>query len=316
MSAPEHSVRFSHELLLYGGGDHGFVQATLPAVADALASDAEVLVAVSASRSRALREALGEQAERVRFADARALARNPARLIPMWQDFADGRPDPDGGLLAICESVWPGRNAAELAECERHEALVNLAFASEHGLRMLCPYDLDGLDESVIEAARASHPLVAADGRALANESCADAHAHADPFAGALPAPCGEVGELSFGDEGLAELRHSTSAWALAAGLGEEQADDLVLAVDELAANSIRHGGGAGTLWRWREHGSLVCEVRDGGTIDAPLIGRRRPAADQTSGRGVWLVNQLCDLVQIRSGGGQTVVRVHKRLAD
>jgi anti-sigma regulatory factor (Ser/Thr protein kinase) len=311
--AAEHTVCFSHELLLYGDGDHGFVRATLAAIADALARESDVLVAVAPGRALALREALGEQAERVRFKDTRVLARNPARLIPMWRDFAGGRnPDADCGPLAIGESVWPGRSPAELSECERHEALVNLAFASEEGLRMLCPYDLDALDDRVIEAARESHPLIAADGQALVNESCRYPHAH--PFEGSLPAPGGEVSELAFGDEGLAELRHSTSAWALEAGLGEEQVDDLVLAVDELAANSIRHGGGAGTLRRWREHESLMCEVRDSGTIASPLIGRMRPAADQTSGRGVWLVNQLCDLVQIRSGTGQTVVRVHKRL--
>ena len=73
-------------------------------------------------------------------------------------------------------------------------------------------------------------------------------------------------------------------------------------------------GGGSGTLRCWRDGESLVCEVKDSGHIQAPLIGRRRPQPEACSGRGVWLVNQLCDLVQIRSNPTGSVVRVHKRL--
>jgi anti-sigma regulatory factor (Ser/Thr protein kinase) len=93
-----------------------------------------------------------------------------------------------------------------------------------------------------------------------------------------------------------------------------EHIEELVLAVDELATNSIRHGGGSGTLRCWREGEALLCEVQDRGWIDAPLVGRRRPDPEASSGRGVWLANQLCDLVQIRSSSTGTVVRVHKRL--
>ena len=84
-----------------------------------------------------------------------------------------------------------------------------------------------------------------------------------------------------------------------------------MLAVNEAAANSIVHGGGHGVLRTWSENGSLVCEVRDRGRITDPLVGRRRPPLDATTGRGVWLAHQICDLVQLRSGADGTVVRVH-----
>ncbi len=93
-----------------------------------------------------------------------------------------------------------------------------------------------------------------------------------------------------------------------------EGIDELVLATDELAANSVRHGGGSGTLRYWREGELLLCEVSDAGAIEAPLTGRIRPAPDACNGRGVWLVNQLCDLVQIRSSPAGSAVRVHKQL--
>jgi anti-sigma regulatory factor (Ser/Thr protein kinase) len=100
----------------------------------------------------------------------------------------------------------------------------------------------------------------------------------------------------------------------VAAGLGADPSDDLELAVDEIAANSLLHGGGRGVLRIWVEGSSLVCEVADDGVITDPLVGRREPALDRTGGRGLWLANQLCGLVQIRSGAAGTTVRLHTRL--
>ena len=93
-------------------------------------------------------------------------------------------------------------------------------------------------------------------------------------------------------------------------------AENLRLAVNELASNSVRHGGGAGTLTTWRQDGVLVFQVSDGGRIGERLVGRVRPEPDQASGRGLWLVNHLCDLVQIRSDAHGSSVRVQMRLDD
>ena len=86
-----------------------------------------------------------------------------------------------------------------------------------------------------------------------------------------------------------------------APGWLEEAREDLVLAVNELVTNSVQYGGGGGTLRIWTEPDALVCDVRDRGYIDDPLAGRIAPPLEQHGGRGLWLVNHLCDLVQIRS---------------
>jgi Histidine kinase-like ATPase domain len=57
---------------------------------------------------------------------------------------------------------------------------------------------------------------------------------------------------------------------------------------------------------------AAICEVRDRGYLDQPLAGRESPARDAEGGRGLWLANQFCDLVQIRSSEAGTVVRLHK----
>ena len=88
-----------------------------------------------------------------------------------------------------------------------------------------------------------------------------------------------------------------------------------MLAVNEVATNSIRHGGGRGVLRIWHAAGALVCEVADSGRIADPLAGRQRPVSGQSGGHGLWLCNQICDLVQVRTFATGSVVRLHTRHA-
>ncbi len=127
---------FSHEALLYAGPED-FVERTGDFVRDGLENDEPVLVMVTADKLEAIRLRLGADSRRVRFEDMGEVGRNPGRIISAWQDFADefaGRVRKRG----IGEPIWAGRSADELVECQRHEALLNLAFADAEGFRLLC----------------------------------------------------------------------------------------------------------------------------------------------------------------------------------
>jgi anti-sigma regulatory factor (Ser/Thr protein kinase) len=100
---------------------------------------------------------------------------------------------------------------------------------------------------------------------------------------------------------------------ARSGGLDPERTANILLATSEVATNSVRHAGGRGTLRVWREPDALLCEVHDSGSIVSPLVGLERPGPSQLEGRGLWLVNQLCDLVQVRSTPSGSVVRLHMR---
>lgn len=86
---------------------------------------------------------------------------------------------------------------------------------------------------------------------------------------------------------------------------------------DELASNSVRHGGGSGQLILWARTPHAVCEVRDAGLITDPLVGRRRPGFRlEHGGAGLWTANQLCDLLLIHSTPASgTAVRGYLRAA-
>ena len=115
--------------------------------------------------------------------------------------------------------------------------------------------------------------------------------------------------ELDFhGDGELAEVRRFVRRGAREARLSQRATEDLVLAVSELATNSLQYGGGEGICRMWSEGGTLLCEVRDSGYIREPLAGRVRPAPGQARGRGLWVVNQICrarsdPLGRARNGG-------------
>jgi anti-sigma regulatory factor (Ser/Thr protein kinase) len=305
---PAHTTRYGHEAALYRGAQ-GFLDATVDFVRDGLAGAQPVLVAVVPDRIKLLREALGDDADQVRFVDLAETGRNPARIIPLWREFVDahhGTP-----VRGIGEPVWAGRRSAELAEALLHEALLNLAFPDDPPLLLRCPYDADALGDAMVDEAHRRHPCVVAGGT-RPGRGYHGPDAAAAEFAAPLPEVDAPVEAVDFRQlSGIRQLRALVAERAASLGIGPDRGLDLAMAVHEIAVNSLRHGGGHGTLRIWSDEASLVCEVRDGGHIREPLVGRVRPDPRQVSGRGVWLANQLCDLVQIRSSAAGTQVRLH-----
>jgi anti-sigma regulatory factor (Ser/Thr protein kinase) len=129
-----------------------------------------------------------------------------------------------------------------------------------------------------------------------------------------LPRPRGDVWEIPFAADDLFELRQLVSSWATREALASVPAEELVLAVHEIATNSIRHGGGMGMLRLWRTSDTLVCEIQDAGYIRDPQGARSRPGGEACESRGLWIADQICDLVEIASSQRGSQVRVHKRL--
>ncbi len=177
----------------------------------------------------------------------------------------------------------------------------------------MCPYDLGALDPTIIDEAQRSHPFIRRGSTQRESASYHGIAAATASFDAPLLEPPGEPSELAFDRRSLVSLRGLVSEQAANAGLGAAKIADLVLAVSEVATNSLRYGGGHGTLRTWQEADALVCEICDAGHINHPLVGRERPTTNAGNGRGLWLVNQLCDLVELRSFSAGTTVRLRMR---
>jgi len=305
---------FRHEALLYAD-DAEFIAGTTPFIRAGLVHGEAVLVTLCPDKIDLLSDALGANADAVCFTDMEQVGRNPGRIISTWASFLDEHTQAGCKVRAIGEPVWQGRSAAELTECQRHEMLLNLAFADSPAWSLLCPYDTANLAPETIAEARRSHPYLVEGGEARASDPYRETEGEPAPFAGKLPAPGGPPEEYAVSLADLHEIRSVVAAHALAAGIDTTRAADLVLAVTEIATNTLRHADGEGKVRVWRENGSLLCEVVDRGRISDPLTGRLPPAPERLDGRGLWIANQLCDLVQIRSSEAENVVRVHMSVA-
>jgi anti-sigma regulatory factor (Ser/Thr protein kinase) len=112
-----------------------------------------------------------------------------------------------------------------------------------------------------------------------------------------------------FGPDDLYGLRAALAAHAGRLGVYAEHLDHLLIVASELASNAVRHGGGSGRLRLWHDGHHLHCQVIDSGPgIADGTVGTTRPSSGQVGGRGLWIVRQLCEQVEISSGTGRTVV--------
>jgi anti-sigma regulatory factor (Ser/Thr protein kinase) len=266
-----------------------------------------VMAAVPAPRLELLHDRFGEA---VRLEDMTELGRNPSRIIPAVRDWLDGQGERPARFVG--EPIWPGRSACEAAEGMRHEALLNLAFAGDL-VSILCPYDMGRLDPEVVGDAGLTHPLLVCDGHTADSARYSDPETVYATAARELPPPVEPVSRIAVTQD-LAALREFVAERV--EGLDESRRFDLLLAVNEAAVNTLVHGDGNGVLSIWHDDGELVCELSDGGaSIADPLVGRRRPDPLRSHGRGLWMINQVCDLVEVRPGPRGTTVRLHMSLS-
>jgi anti-sigma regulatory factor (Ser/Thr protein kinase) len=249
----------------------------------------------------------GQDAELI-CADMSELGRNPARVTPVLRAFADrhaGR-----RVRFVHQLVWPGRSAAEMCEAIRSEALINLALA---GVRadVLCVYDATGLPPSVIEDAQRTHPEQLACGQRSASVRGVAPWEFPPGRDGPLPA-LPEGAEMLGYESDLTPVRHLVRRHAQRAGLGRERTADLVLAVSEVTANTLSHTAAGGTIGVWDDEQEVLCQAQDTGWIADRLAGRVRHSPE-SRGHGLLVVNQMCDLVELRTGSSGTAVRMHMR---
>ncbi|MEV4414865.1 sensor histidine kinase [Catellatospora sp. NPDC049609] len=301
-------AEFGHPALLYRD-DEEYVAGTVPYIREGLAAGEPVAVAVPGPNLRLIRDALGADAARVLLRDMTVAGRNPGRIIPaVLLAFADAHPGRRVRLIG--EPIWAGRSAAEYPACAQHEALINTAFAGRRAT-ILCPYNTELLDPAWIADAHRTHPVMRD-----ATDRFDSAH-YGDPVVVAagfnlpLSGPPAGAATIVIELHTLAAARRFVAEHARRAGLTPEQIADLTIAVSELATNAVKYGGG-GQLTVWHDTDHLICQVADGGHLSDPLAGRIPvPAHAPNGGRGLLLVNQLCDLVRVHTTPAGTTTRIH-----
>jgi anti-sigma regulatory factor (Ser/Thr protein kinase) len=158
---------------------------------------------------------------------------------------------------------------------------------------------------------RSHHALRQVDGSARVR--AVEPHPVPDVLAwGPLEPPCEPIEQLPVTRD-LRRMRREVNDSEAVSALPPAQCQEFVLAVNEAATNALQYGEPPQAVRLWRRGDTVVGEVIGRGRIEDPLVGRRRPAPNAIRGRGIWMVNQLCDLVELRSSPSRTTLRMHKR---
>jgi anti-sigma regulatory factor (Ser/Thr protein kinase) len=303
---------FDHPALLYRD-DAEFLAGTVPFVESGLATGEPVMVAVPDANLQRLRATLDPaDIDAVEWHDMQRAGVNPGRIIPgVLLAFAERHAGKR--VRIIGEPIWAGRTALEYPACAQHEALINAAFAGRDAA-ILCPYDTTRLDPEVIDDAYKTHPVMETPDRRWDSVGYDDPARVAAGFNRPLPDPPETAARITVGFASLAATRDLVFDQAVRAGLTPDRADTMVIAVNELATNTVQHTGDIGRLAVWVEDGVLVCQLSDTGHLTDPLAGRIPPSPTHHGGRGLVLVNQFCDLVRIHTRPGATTIRLHARL--
>jgi anti-sigma regulatory factor (Ser/Thr protein kinase) len=118
-----------------------------------------------------------------------------------------------------------------------------------------------------------------------------------------------DLPSIPAGADSLSGLRRIVRNWVRHTGLTEQQVDDLVLGVDEAAANVVEHAYP-------RTGGVLAIRARrldDPARVEVIVAdhGRWQPPGDPGNrGRGIDLIRRLADYAEIEPGDHGTVVRM------
>jgi len=299
-----------HRALLYRAADELDAAATSFA-AEGLGSGEGVVVALPDDVAERVRHGLGPSAEDVAFLDTAAVYTRPGWALACYQREVEDRTAGGRPLRVISQPDRRGSPSPEADAWASIDAAVNASFASAP-LTLLCPYDVSDLDPAVLADARRTHPELVDGGTPRTSPHYTDpalfCTRHRSAPLAPLPPP---IDQLAFTAPTLSSLRRLVRGHGERAGLAPERVTELVLAVNEAATNSIRHAGGSGLLRITRTPGEVLCDVIDAGVITAPLAGLVPPAGAGDGSYGLWMIHQLCDLVEIRSGSTGTTVRLH-----
>jgi anti-sigma regulatory factor (Ser/Thr protein kinase) len=298
--------QFRHQGLPYESSDSLLDQVT-GFLGPALDREEPVLIAAQSDTLSGFRTAFIGSRTHIDLAPMEEVGRNPGRLISVWSDFLDRHGAAGRTVWGIGEPIYAGRDQAEIEESETYEQSLNGAFTEPaFNLHLGCPFDTASLPTSVLDDLTGSHPFIGSGATSRTNENFL---ADERPERQLSPALIDDDEFVPFTEQSLGAMRKKLAEDGRRFGVEENRIPDLVLAVNEIATNSIRYTG-SGSLGVWQAGRRVICEIRDSGFIEDQLIGLRRPGVTEERGRGIWFAHQVSDLIQLRTKPSGTTVRI------
>jgi anti-sigma regulatory factor (Ser/Thr protein kinase) len=294
-----------HSAFVYDDDDR-MVEQMAPFLSPALAADeGRAVVVLDRRKWTRLASALGSDASEAVYVERGSFYTRPEAALAAYDRalrvfVRDGaREVRVFGEVPCCET------AAETDVWLTYEAILNSAF-EHHPVWVMCGYDTREASGPLLEGAFDTHPEM------LMDDLAPSPHYHEpDDVVTARtppPGPLEGLHTLSL-DGGPRGFREALSAELEAADVPEAEAENMIIAADEVLANAHRHGGEPVSVRVGRVGDRFVCDVSDEGPgIDNPLVGFLPPKPGHTEGAGLWVARQLTrQLELVRSSHGASV---------
>jgi len=306
-AAAEHDGYF-HEAAFYDSDDD-FVALVEPFLRDGVAAGEPTLVACAERNTALLREAVGDL-DGIAFVPGEQQYRSPGFTVAAYRAMFGSLVAGGASQIRVIGDVPHPGVGVPWDGWARYEAAINHAY-DDFPLWGLCPYDTRTTPDHVLEEVQRTHQWLASESGHHRN------HGYLDPrlvLQQLSPSPdpievC--TPDLEAVDPTPASARHLVEALAQGTDLEPSSVANLVLAVSEVVTNSIRHGEPPRIMRAWSERDRVVVTVKDGGPgLADPLTGLLEPDPEQPSGRGMWIVHQVCSDVGLRTEADGFTVRL------
>jgi AcrR family transcriptional regulator len=294
-------TQFTHEALVYSS-DEEFLTRVLPFVHDGISAGQPVMAVLMPDKFALLCAALGDDAERISFVDARSHYRRPAHALAQYRQQLDEELSRPGVELVRVVGELPfGTTEQDHAEWIRYESVINQAWA-DYPVWVICGYDTRALPEQVIADALRTHPCVSS----RDEPSPSAAYLEADDLltlplrreAGRPVDGGGPLARLTITREPeLADLRRAVAGAARAGGLSPLVVGDVTVAVGELVRDGLRRGDGATSVQVVRDQARWHCDVTG-------------PAPGADDDLGLLIARMIGERVEVASGADTQTVRM------
>lgn len=291
---------YFHEALCYSS-DEELLATAVPFLLDGSAAGEPTLVTLGERAAALVRSAL-PAGTGVEFLSDGAVYSRPTAAIRAYRRLLAGHTAAGARQIRIVGEVPMAAAGAGWDWWARYESAINHAY-DDFPLWSMCIYDRRTTPaEMLVEVAR-THPRTA-----LRDGTHSPSATYVDP-ATYLTEPRPVAPDPLQAAPPIAELAAPTPASARVAVraantgiVGDDDLDDLVVAVSEAVTNAMVHGAAPVRMRVWAGEGRIVVTISDAGAGPADPFAGMMPATDRaTGGRGLWIVHQSCNHVTAES---------------
>lgn len=309
---------FVHAALIVDSDD-GLRTRLIPVLSRRLDRQEPVLMVVSDPTERVVRAELGALSDELQWGQPGAFYQRLGFAFEGFRRYLAEQHTRGRRVQVVAEpdiatGIDPDSPVDRAAAYLSYESVCNQAYA-DYGCPVTCIWDSRRHSTLVIEGVRSLHSYEITDAGSTVNAryiSTAEYLAGRNDVPLTAPPPATAV-DLTLTDHGqLRQLRTAVRSWAGHQYFTTTAANDVVIAVTEVAVNGLVHGAAPVRVRAWPHAQTLIVHVDDaGGRPLPPTAGYLPPGLNQGSGRGLWLARQLADIVTAHTSGGITSVRLY-----